>query len=100
MHQISALGTQFWPIHSSSKIGPHCILHNIDGVGKTKKDSLGILDIIGDTTEQEVKTNYRKIARIYHPDKHIPDSTDMTPNQVEEYIKLVNNAYGFLRSNA
>ena len=51
-------------------------------------------------TEQEVKTNYRRISQIYHPDKHRPDSTGMSPNQAEEYFKLVNNTHNFLRTNA
>ena len=37
---------------------------------KTRKDYLGILNICVDATEQEVKTNYRKTARIYPPDKN------------------------------
>ena len=61
---------------------------------------MGILNLSEDATEREVKTNYRKIARIYHPDKHRPASIGMSPNQAEEYFKLVNNAYEFLRSNA
>ena len=48
------------------------------------KDSLGILYVIGNTTEREVKTNYRKIAQIYHPDKHHPYLTGISPNQAEE----------------
>ena len=67
---------------------------------KTRKDSLGILNLSEDVTEREVKMNNREIARIYHPDKHRPDSTGMSPNQAEEYFKLVNNVYEFLRSNA
>ena len=38
--------------------------HCLRGVGKTRKESLGILYLIGNATEQEVKTNYRKITRI------------------------------------
>ena len=64
-----------------------------------RKDSLGILNLSGDATEQEVKTNYRKIARTYHPDKYLPDSTGMSSNQAEEYFKQNNNAYDFLRLN-
>ena len=74
--------------------------YNIDGVGKTRKDSLGIFNLSGDATEQEVRTNYRKIAPIYHQDINCPASTGMSPNQAEEYFKLVNNAYEFLRLNA
>ena len=35
-----------------------------DGVKKTRKDSLGTLNLVGDAAKQEVKTNYRKIAQI------------------------------------
>ena len=62
--------------------------------------SWGILNLSGDVTKQEVKPNYRKILRIYHPDINRPVSTEMSPNQDEEYFKLVNNAYEFSRSNA
>ena len=61
---------------------------------------MGILNLSGYVTEQEVKTNYREIAQIYHPDKHRPASTGMSPNQAERYFKLVNNSYEFLRSYA
>ena len=74
--------------------------YNLDDVGKTRKDSLGILNLVSYVTEREVKMNYRKIARIYHPDKHRPSSTNMSPDQAEEYFKLVNNTYAFLRTNA
>ena len=74
--------------------------YNIYVVGKTRKDSLGIFNLSGDVTERELKTNYQKIAQIYHPDKHRPASTCMSPNQAEEYLKLVNNAYECLLSNA
>ena len=67
---------------------------------KTRKDSLGILNLIGNTTEQKLKMNNRKTARIYHTDKHRPALTVMPSNQAEEYFKLVNNAYNFLRLNA
>ena len=54
--------------------------YNIDGVGRTRKESLGILNHSGDATEGEVKMNYQKIAQIYHPDKHRQGSTGMSPN--------------------
>ena len=64
-------------------------------MGKTRKDSLGIFNLIFNSTEQEVKTSYRKISIIYHPDKHRPDSTGILPNQAEKHFKSVNNAYDF-----
>ena len=73
--------------------------YNVDKVGKMRKESLGILNLIGNATEQEVKMNYQKISRIYHPDKHCPALTGMSPHQVEGYFKLVNNAYKFLPLN-
>ena len=69
-------------------------------MGIMRKESIGILNLSGDATEREVKTNYWKIARIYHPDKYRPDSTGMSPNQAEEYFKVVKIAYKFSRSNA
>ena len=68
-------------------------------MGGNKKDPLGILNLSRDVTEREVKTSYQKIARIYHPDKHRPASTGISPNQAGGYFKLVDNAYPFLRSN-
>ena len=67
-------------------------------VGKTKHDSLRILHMTNFATEREVKTQYRRLARIYHPDKYDQTSTQMTPRQSEEHFKLINNAYEFLRS--
>ena len=74
--------------------------YNIDVVVRKRKDSMGILNISGDVNNREVKKNYRKIARIYHPDKHCSASTRISSNQAEENFRLVNNAYEFLRSNA
>ena len=74
--------------------------YNADDVRKTRKYSLGILNLIGNATKREVKTDYFKISVIYHPDKHRLASTIMSPNQGEGHFKLVNNAYKFLRMNA
>ena len=68
-------------------------------MGRTRNDSLGILNFSGDVTEREVKTNFRKVARKYHSDTHRQALTGMSSNQAEEYFQLVNNAYKFLRSN-
>ena len=57
--------------------------YNIDGVGKTWKDSMGILNFSGEATKRGVKMSYQKIAQIFHPDKHRPDSTGMSQNQEE-----------------
>ena len=44
-----------------------------------------------DSSADPPKTNYRKIAQIYHPDKHRPDLIGVLPNQAEGYFKLVKN---------
>ena len=43
-------------------------------VGKNRKDSLGILNLPISTaaTEREIKVQYQRLARIYHPDKYDP----------------------------
>ena len=66
-------------------------------VVKTGRDSLGVLLITGRSTEREIKTQYRILARIYHPDKHGPESTGMTSNQAEEHFNNINNAYDYFR---
>ena len=69
-----------------------------ESVGKTKRDSLRILLMTDFATEREVKTQYRQLARIYHPDKYDQTSTQMTPRQSKEHFKLINNAYEFLQN--
>ena len=64
-----------------------------DVVGETRRDSLGILLLTGRPTEREIKTRYRRLARIYRPEKHNPESTGMTSNQAEYHFKNINNAY-------
>ena len=67
-------------------------------VGEKKRDLLRILIMTDFATEREVKTQYRQLARIYHPDKCNQTSTQMTPRQSKEHFKLINNAYEFLRN--
>ena len=73
--------------------------YNVRGVGFTRRDSLNIMSLQNEVTEREIKVRYRKLARTYHPDKHNPTSTNMTSTEAEEFFKLINNAYEFLRNN-
>ena len=43
-------------------------------VGQNRKDSLGILNLLISTaaTEREIKVQYRRLEKIYHPDKYNP----------------------------
>ena len=44
----------------------------VNRVGHTKSDSLDILNLSFAATEREMKVHYRRLARIYHPDKYDP----------------------------
>ena len=48
-------------------------------VGQNGKDSLGILNLPISTsaTEREIKVQYRRLARIYHPEKYDPTTNKM-----------------------
>ena len=63
-----------------------------------KQNAIRILLMTDFATDREVKTQYRQLARIYHPDKYDQTSTQMTPRQSEEHFKLINNAYEFLQN--
>ena len=67
-------------------------------VGHTKRDSLGILNIPMSATEREIKVQYRRLARIYHPDKFDPTTTEMSMFEAQEHFKQINNAYEYLRT--
>ena len=88
------------PKHTNAQSTPPKSRFNFDPerVGKTKRDSLQILILSDFATEREVKTQCRRLARIYHPDKYNQTSTQMTPRQSEEHFKLINNAYKFMRN--
>ena len=50
-------------------------IYDTNGVGKIGKDSLGILLLTGSPTERDIKSQYRRLAIIYHPE-------NMTRNQL------------------
>ena len=70
-----------------------------NGVGRNRRDSFGILQLNSAATEREIKVQYRRLARIYHPDKYDGSTNPMTKEQSQEHFKLINNAYEFLRTN-
>ena len=57
---------------------------------------LGVILLTGLLTKRKIKTQYRILARIYHPEKHDSESTGMTLNQAEEHFKNINNDYEYL----
>ena len=72
--------------------------YDMDGLGKTRRYSLGILQLTGRPTKRDIKIEYRRFAIIYHPDKHNTISTGMTSNQEEDHFKKINSAYEYLIS--
>ena len=75
--------------------GEHTMLMKWEKQGRTFWESSTSLAM---RLNDKFKENYRKIAQIYHPYKHRPDLTGVSPNQGEEYFRLVKNTYEFLRS--
>ena len=73
---------------------------DLANVGRTRHDSLIFLELPFSATEREVKVRYRKLARIYHPDKHEANKhvTGLTPVEAEDHFKLINNAHEYLRN--
>jgi len=59
---------------------------------KDTKSAYKILEITPESTDQELKKAYRKIASKYHPDK-VTHLGDDFKNLAEEKFKAVNNAY-------
>ena len=65
--------------------------------GNTRRDFLGVLDLSNSVTKREVKTQFRRMARIYHPDNYDPMKTSMTKAELEGHFKILNNAYKYLK---
>ena len=63
--------------------------YNPDGVGRNRIDSFGIL---------QIKVQYRRLERIYHPDKYDGRANPTTKMESKEHLKLINNAYKYLRT--
>ena len=72
---------------------------DVNRVGHTKRDSLGILNLSFAATEREMKVHYRRLARIYHPDKYDPTTNEMSKFEAQEHFKLLINAYEYLHTN-
>ena len=73
--------------------------YDVDRVGHMNIDSLGILNLSFAATEREMKVHYRRLARIYHPDKYDPTTNEMSKFEAQEHFKLINNACEYLRIN-
>ena len=60
-----------------------------NGAVRNRRNYFGILQLPITATEREIKVQYRRLARIYHPDKYDGSTNPMTKDQVQEYFKLI-----------
>jgi DnaJ-class molecular chaperone len=49
-----------------------------------------------EATEREVRVSFMQLSRIYHPDKHKPEQTELTQRDAIEKFQLINNAHSYL----
>ena len=54
----------------------------------TRRDYLGILNLLVSSaaTEREIKVKYRRLARIYHPDKYDPTTNKMSKIEAQNIL--------------
>jgi curved DNA-binding protein CbpA len=57
------------------------------------------MDLQRGATEREIRVRFRKLSRIYHPDRHKCDETGLTDQQAKEKFQEINNAYSYLCEN-
>ncbi|MGL5519844.1 MAG: DnaJ C-terminal domain-containing protein [Metamycoplasmataceae bacterium] len=60
-------------------------------MSKSKRDYYEILGLSKDASEQEIKTAYRKLAKIYHPDKNKNDDDDIKFKEINEAYEILSN---------
>ena len=48
--------------------------------------------------EIEIKVQYRRLARIYHPDKYDPTTNKMSKSEAQGHLKLIKSVYEYLRT--
>ena len=72
------------------------------GVGRNRKYSFGILELLFTAIEREIKVHYRRLARIYHPDRYELASNEVSSRmmmlEAQQYFQMINNAYEYVRS--
>lgn len=62
----------------------------------TAFDPFEILDISSSSSDREIKSRYRKLSLVYHPDKIARDATDQQKAELEAQFVLINKAYKLL----
>ena len=71
------------------------------GIGRNRKDSFGILELPMTATERELRVKYKRLARIYHPDKYKLASNEvssrMTVLEGQQHFQMISNTYDHLK---
>jgi DnaJ-class molecular chaperone len=60
-------------------------------------DSLKIFELGYPASYSEVKSQFRALARIYHPDNHDPEWTGMSHTDAKIFSQLINNSHEYLK---
>ena len=60
---------------------------NPDGIGKNIEDSATVLDLSPHSiTVRQIKVQYMRLSRVYHPDKHDTNVTGLTPKEALDFF--------------
>jgi hypothetical protein len=72
--------------------------YNIHNVGRTSYDSLRAMGLRENASSREIRTQFRILSMIYHPDKYSPSILDISAIEAQAHFQLLNNAYSYLRN--
>ena len=78
------------PNHSNQNYNPN-------KVERSKPDALRALGLPLNATEREVRSKFRRLSLVYHPDRYSSD-IGMTIGEATAHFQLLNNAHEYLRS--
>ena len=68
-----------------------------ENIGNVMYDSFKILGLSLGASERELKIQYRKLSRTYHPDSHNPTETGLSHEEAVQMFQHINNANSYLR---
>ena len=68
-----------------------------ENIGNVMYDSFKILGLSLGASERELKIQYRRLSRTYHPDSHNPTETGLSHEEAVQMFQHINNANSYLR---
>jgi len=63
---------------------------------RSEDDYYRVLNVKSDATQEEIKSSYRRLCNVYHPDK-FKTQPEWVQKQAEETMKKINEAYNTLK---